>query len=122
MAAPRVYTIRERRDRRNQVSEHWDTMTEDTADQRERTQGPCTEGGAGKGGIRPPAPALTPRELDVLRALAVGLQNKEIAARLGMSERTVKFHVGSIFRKLGAGNRTEAVTLAMQRGLVEPPH
>jgi DNA-binding CsgD family transcriptional regulator len=49
------------------------------------------------------------------------LQNKEIAARLGMSERTVKSHMGAIFRKLGAGNRTEAVALALQRHLVEPP-
>jgi DNA-binding NarL/FixJ family response regulator len=66
-------------------------------------------------------PALTPREREVLREMARGLQNKEIALRLGMSERTVKFHAGAIFRKLGAGNRTEAVTLAMQRRLIEPP-
>src|SRR5215813_6875816 len=50
-------------------------------------------GGAGRG---IPALPLTARELDVVRALALGLQNKEIALRLGMSERTVKFHVGSI--------------------------
>jgi two-component system, NarL family, response regulator LiaR len=62
---------------------------------------------------------LTPRELDVLRLLARGLQNKEIAAELVISERTVKFHVSSIFSKLGASNRTEAVTMALQQGLVE---
>jgi DNA-binding NarL/FixJ family response regulator len=63
--------------------------------------------------------ALTPRELEVLRLLAHGLQNKEIAAQLIISERTVKFHVSSIMGKLGAGNRTEAVTLAAQQGLIE---
>lgn len=62
---------------------------------------------------------LTPRELEVLQLLAQGLQNKEIAAELVISERTVKFHVSSIFGKLGAGNRTEAVALAAQQGLVD---
>ena len=51
--------------------------------------------------------------------LARGLQNKEIADELSITERTVKFHVGSILRKLGAGNRTEAVAIAAQRGLVD---
>ena len=62
--------------------------------------------------------ALTPRELDVLRLLARGLQNKEIALELGITGRTTKFHVGSLLRKLGAGNRTEAVAIAAQRGLI----
>lgn len=63
--------------------------------------------------------ALTPREQNVLQLLAQGLQNKEIAAELVITERTVKFYVSSILSKLGAGNRTEAVTLAVQRGLVK---
>lgn len=67
----------------------------------------------------PPLEPLTARELEVLQALAAGLQNKEIAAKLVISERTVKFHVSAILGKLGAGNRTEAVALAAQRGLVE---
>ena len=62
--------------------------------------------------------ALTPREQDVLRLLARGLQNKEIALELGITGRTTKFHVGSLLRKLGAGNRTEAVAIAAQRGLI----
>jgi DNA-binding NarL/FixJ family response regulator len=62
--------------------------------------------------------ALTPRELDVLPLLAKGLLNKEIADALDITERTVKFHVSSILGKLGAGNRTEAVSIAAQRGLV----
>lgn len=62
--------------------------------------------------------SLTPRELEVLALLARGMQNKEIAGRLFITERTVKFHVSSLMHKLGAENRTEAVTLAVQRGLV----
>ena len=65
-----------------------------------------------------PFDPLTPRELDVLKELAKGLQNKEIAAELYITERTVKFHVSSILGKLGAGNRTEAVTIAAQNGLI----
>ena len=63
-------------------------------------------------------PALTPREREVLERLARGRSNKEIAASLGVTERTVKFHVAALFTKLGAGNRTEAVTRAVQAGLV----
>jgi DNA-binding NarL/FixJ family response regulator len=62
---------------------------------------------------------LTPREHEVLRLLTKGRQNKEIAADLFITERTVKFHITSILAKLGAGNRTEAVTIALQQGLVE---
>ena len=61
---------------------------------------------------------LTRRELDVLRLLAQGLENKEIASSLVITERTVKFHVSSILSKLGAGNRTEAVKIAVQHGLI----
>lgn len=63
--------------------------------------------------------ALTPREVQVLRLIARGRLNKEIAAELGISPRTVKFHVSSIMGKLGAGNRTEAVALAVQQGLID---
>ena len=62
--------------------------------------------------------ALTERELEVLSLLAQGMPNKEIAAHLTISERTAKFHVSSIMGKLGATNRTEAVSLAAQRGLI----
>ena len=62
---------------------------------------------------------LTPRELEVLAWVAQGHPNKEIAERLAISQRTVKFHVSSIMGKLGAANRTEAVALAVQQGLIE---
>ena len=58
---------------------------------------------------------LTPRELDVLAALAEGMTNKAIARRLNISLHTVKFHVESLFRKLGARTRTEAVAKAGER-------
>ena len=64
------------------------------------------------------APRLSPRERDVLRLLVAGQSNKEIAASLRVTERTVKFHVTSIFNKLGAENRAQAVTIAHQRGLI----
>lgn len=63
--------------------------------------------------------ALTAREQEVLALLAVGLPNKEIGDRLTITERTVKFHVSSILGKLGASNRTEAVSIAVQQGLIE---
>ncbi len=61
---------------------------------------------------------LTPREVEVLGMLAEGLGNKEIASCLMISEHTVKFHVSSIFAKLGASSRTEAVTQGIRRGLI----
>lgn len=64
------------------------------------------------------APRLSRRERDVLRLIVDGNSNKEIAAALHVTERTVKFHVTSIFNKLGAENRAQAVTLAHQRGLI----
>jgi DNA-binding NarL/FixJ family response regulator len=54
----------------------------------------------------------------VLELLAEGLPNKAIAARLGISDQTVKFHVAAISGKLGAANRTDAVRLAVRRGLI----
>ena len=61
---------------------------------------------------------LSPRELQVLALVADGLPNKAIARELGISEHTAKFHVGSVLGKLGAGSRTEAVTLATRRGIL----
>jgi two-component system, NarL family, response regulator LiaR len=61
---------------------------------------------------------LTPRELDVLRLLARGLPNKQIATQLAVNERTVKYHVSAILAKLDVTNRTEAVTVAASRGLI----
>ena len=61
---------------------------------------------------------LTAREREVLAELAGGAPNKAIAARLAISEHTVKFHVASIFAKLGASSRTEAVTQGMRLGLI----
>jgi DNA-binding NarL/FixJ family response regulator len=65
-----------------------------------------------------PASPLTPRELEVLRMMADGAANKEIAWRLGISEHTVKFHVASILGKLDAGTRTEAVARGLRSGLI----
>jgi len=61
---------------------------------------------------------LTPREIEVLGMIAEGLGNKIIAGRLGISEHTVKFHIASIFVKLNAGSRTEAVTIGVRQGLI----
>ena len=61
---------------------------------------------------------LTTRQTEVLKLIATGLLNKEIADRLYISERTVKFHVSEILAKLGAGNRTEAVAIATEKGLI----
>ena len=64
------------------------------------------------------AEALTPRELEVLDLVAEGLSNQAIAARLSIAEATVKFHVAQLCGKLGAENRTDAVTRALRRGLI----
>jgi DNA-binding CsgD family transcriptional regulator len=61
---------------------------------------------------------LTSREIEVLELVAEGLSNKAIAARLGISDQTVKFHVASLFGKLDAANRTEVVRKAIRRGLI----
>ena len=70
------------------------------------------------GEVKPLVESLTPREIEVLRLVAAGLGNKEIASRLEISEHTVKFHVASVMGKLGAASRTEAVTLGARQGLV----
>jgi DNA-binding NarL/FixJ family response regulator len=62
--------------------------------------------------------SLTPRELMVLRLMASGLSNRDIAGALAITERTVKFHVTAILNRLGADNRTQAVALAARRGLL----
>ena len=62
--------------------------------------------------------SLSPREIEVLRMMAEGLGNKEIAWRMKLSEHTVKFHISSIFTKLDVSSRTEAVTLGVRLGLV----
>ena len=61
---------------------------------------------------------ITPRETEVLGLMAEGLANKEVAARLGITIHTAKFHVESLLRKLHAANRAEAVTAGIRRGLI----
>lgn len=61
---------------------------------------------------------LTPREIQIVELVADGLSNRGIAERLGVSDETVKFHLGSIFGKLGASNRTDAVRRALRRQLI----
>jgi two-component system NarL family response regulator len=73
---------------------------------------------AGKLAERVTRVQLTPRELATLRLIADGKSNKEIASELGISERTVKTHLGHLFEKLGVTSRTEAVRIAARRGLV----
>lgn len=68
--------------------------------------------------VRENPDALTAREIEVLGLVAAGLANREIAARLSISERTAKFHVSSVLAKLGAKNRTQAVRLARERGVI----
>ena len=63
--------------------------------------------------------ALTPREIDVLRLIAGGNANKEIAAQLSLTEETVKSHVRNILAKLGANDRTHAVTIGIRRGIID---
>ena len=70
------------------------------------------------GGVEGLPESLTPREVEVLHALAAGLGNKAIARELGISDHTAKFHVSQILAKLGAGSRAEAVSIAMRRGLL----
>jgi DNA-binding CsgD family transcriptional regulator len=64
-------------------------------------------------------PVLSPREIEVLEALSDGLSNKATARRLGISPHTVKFHIESLFKKLGAASRAEAVAKGLKRQIVE---
>ena len=71
--------------------------------------------------LEPPSPGphpFSPREHQVLKLAAQGMTNKEIAYRLGISERTIQFHMNSIFNKSGTDSRTEAVALALQHGWI----
>jgi signal transduction histidine kinase/DNA-binding CsgD family transcriptional regulator len=77
------------------------------------------EAGLGADDRRQPlAEPLTPREREVLAGVAQGLTNKQIGSRLGISDRTVQFHLGNVLGKLGVASRTEAAVLALEQGLV----
>ena len=73
---------------------------------------------AAPGAVAQPGAALTARELEVLRLVARGLSNKEIAADLRITTHTVKYHLAAVLEKLGVRSRTEAVSLGVRKGLV----
>jgi DNA-binding NarL/FixJ family response regulator len=66
-------------------------------------------------------PSLTNREVDIIKSLAAGKTNKEIGVSLRITEGTVKVHVRLVFKKLGAGGRTQAIRIALERGIVHLP-
>ena len=68
--------------------------------------------------VSAPRPLLTPRELEILRALGEGMTNKAVARQLGISAHTVKFHLEAVFAKLGVASRAEAVAHGLRRGLL----
>lgn len=78
----------------------------------------ASAGAAGDSSSAAPGQQVSPREAEVLNLLAAGFGNKQIAGHLGISEHTVKFHVTSIFNKLGASSRAEAVAIGVRRGLI----
>jgi DNA-binding NarL/FixJ family response regulator len=87
---------------------------------------PAGRGGAvgGEGAVAHTAPSappggLTDRELSILRLVAEGMSNLDIASKLYVTEQTVKFHLSNIYRKLGVGNRTEATRYAYRNGLID---
>jgi len=83
---------------------------------------PAGRGGGGEGAGAAPTPApggLTERELAILRLVAEGMSNLDIASRLYVTEQTVKFHLSNIYRKLGVANRTEATRYAYRNGLID---
>jgi len=77
-----------------------------------------TSGTPSRASSAAPGQQLSPRESEILNLLAAGLGNKEIAWRLKISDHTVKFHVTSIFNKLNASSRAEAVAIGVRRGLI----
>lgn len=80
----------------------------------------CRRPSPATAGTAPPLKGLTPRELDILRLVAQGLSNTEIAHRLFLSESTIKTLVGRVLSKINARDRVQAVVLAYETGLVEP--
>jgi DNA-binding NarL/FixJ family response regulator len=72
--------------------------------------------------VPPAASELTPRELEILRLVAEGSSNVQVAQKLWVTEQTVKFHLSNIYRKLGVSNRTEASRYAQLHGLLTPVH
>ena len=79
---------------------------------------PPDEAAAGFAPLAEEAPLLTPREVEILAAIGEGLSNKTVARRLGISPHTVKFHVESLFRKLGAVSRADAVAKGLRRQIL----